>query len=185
MAWFNDYSRDYDRAQGYNRGRNPRDTPGMRSSNAGYDRGWGSRSAWAAPYSGGYDSNYNAAGGGGYWGESSSRFEYGRDYTGRRYGNDGDYGREYRRRPEESPLYGRGADQAAQRWANRYGYDMQYEIDPRGGGQQQGGGMQGGYGGNRNAGRQGGFGGSQGGYGGSQGGYGGNQGGYGNRGNRF
>jgi hypothetical protein len=185
MAWFNDYSRDYDRAQGYNRGRNPRDTPGMRSSNYGSDRGWGSRSAWAAPYAGGYDTNYNAAGRGGYWGESSTRYDTNRDYMGRRFGYDADYDRQYRRPPEQSPLYGRNADQAVQRWANRYGYDMQYEINPRQGGY---GGTQGGY-----ASSQGGYGGSQGGYGGSQGGYGGARqsgnygrtGGYGNRGYGF
>jgi hypothetical protein len=43
------------------------------------------------------------------------------------------YGEPYqpRRRPEESPTYGRGGDRAARRWAARYGYDEAYEIQPR------------------------------------------------------
>jgi hypothetical protein len=179
MAWFHDYSRDYDRATGYNRGRNPRDTPGMRSSNYGYDSGWGSRSGWNSAFRG-YDRGYNR---GGYWGESSTRPGYGRDYLGRQYGYDSDYDYQYRRRsPEESPLYGRNADQAVQRWARRYGYDMQYEINPRQGGGS--GSTQRGYSGGR---QQGGYGSTQAGYGGGrqQGGYGGTSGGYGNRGSRF
>jgi heterogeneous nuclear ribonucleoprotein A1/A3 len=174
MAWFNDYSRDYDRAAGYDRGRNPRDTPGMRSSNRGwdssrgsgfgYDSGWGTRSRWRSTFRGD-DSSY---GRGGYWGESSANPGYGRDYVGRQYGYGSDYDRGYRRRPpEESPFYGRDADQGVQRWARRYGYDLQYEVNPRQGG------SSGGYGANR------------GGYGGSQRGYGGSGGGYGNRGYRF
>ncbi len=42
-----------------------------------------------------------------------------------------DFGYTPRRRPEESPTYGRGADQEVQRWARRYGYDLEYEIRPR------------------------------------------------------
>lgn len=43
------------------------------------------------------------------------------------------YGADYtpRRRPEESPTYGRGGDEAARRWAERYGYDIEYSIRPR------------------------------------------------------
>jgi len=172
MAWFHDYSRDYDRAAGYNRGRNPRDTPGMRSSNRGYDDAWGSGGRWGSSLAGGsewgtagsrYDRGYGQSGDrGGYWGESSTRPSYNRDYMGRQYGYDSDYDYQFRQRnPESSPFYGRGADQEVQRWANRYGYDMQYEINPRGGG--SGGGSGGGYGGaQRNMGS------TQRGYGGSQ-----------------
>jgi hypothetical protein len=44
-----------------------------------------------------------------------------------------DHGEPYqpRRRPEESPTYGRGGDQAVRRWASRYGYDEGYEIPLR------------------------------------------------------
>jgi hypothetical protein len=44
-----------------------------------------------------------------------------------------DFGEPYppRRRPEESPTYGRGGDRAVRRWASRYGYDEGYEIHPR------------------------------------------------------
>jgi hypothetical protein len=142
MAWFNDYSRDYDRAAGYDRPRDPRDRPGMRSTARRYDTGWGSD-----PYRGGQDRGRER---GGYWGESESRPRYGRDYLGRQYGYDSDYDYQYRRRaPEESPFYGRDADRGVRRWANRYGYDMQYEIQPRGGGygdNQRGSGDRGGYG---------------------------------------
>ncbi len=34
-------------------------------------------------------------------------------------------------RPEESPTYGRGGDQAIRGWSRRYGYDMEYTIRPR------------------------------------------------------
>jgi hypothetical protein len=171
MAWFHDYNRDYNRAAGYDRGRNARDTPGMRSSSYG-DRGYPR---------------------GGYWGESSTRVDYNRDYLGRQSGYD-QYDYQYRQRhPEQSPFYGRQADQEVQRWARRYGYDMQFEVNPRqsggggGRGQQQGGysggGQQGGYG----SGRMGGYsgGGQQGGYSGrgQAGGYG--QGGGYNRGNNW
>lgn len=37
-----------------------------------------------------------------------------------------------RRRPEESPVYGRGADEAARRYARSHGYDEGYTIPPRG-----------------------------------------------------
>jgi hypothetical protein len=133
MAWFNDYSRDYDRAAGYDRGRNPRDTPGWRSSNYGYDRGWNTRGTARGDNRGGY------------WGENSTRPGYGRDYLGRERGYDTEYDFSYRQRhPENSPFYGREADQEVQRWARRYGYDMQFQIDPRQGGRGQ---QQGGYGG--------------------------------------
>lgn len=36
-----------------------------------------------------------------------------------------------RRSPEESRSYGRGGDRELQRWARRYGYDLEYEIRPR------------------------------------------------------
>lgn len=39
-----------------------------------------------------------------------------------------------RRDPRESATYGRGGDEAARRWAERYGYDIEYSIRPRGGG---------------------------------------------------
>ena len=35
-----------------------------------------------------------------------------------------------RRRPEESPTYGRGGDQAVRRYARSHGYDEGYEIQP-------------------------------------------------------
>jgi hypothetical protein len=35
-----------------------------------------------------------------------------------------------RRRPRESAAYGRGGDQAVRRWAERYGYDIEYSIRP-------------------------------------------------------
>ncbi|CAN5721139.1 hypothetical protein BH23GEM3_BH23GEM3_07320 [soil metagenome] len=165
MAWFNDYSRDYNRAEGYNRaGPNPRDRPGQRSTNYGYDAGSG-----------------------------SARGARGPAYGGERYGA-GRYGGEYeyaQRHPEQSPLYGSNADQAVQRWANRYGYDHSYQIQPRNtggqqGGGQQGGGQQGGGNMNRNQGGYGNMGGNRGqyqggssrggGYGGTSGGYGGNEG---------
>lgn len=36
-----------------------------------------------------------------------------------------------RRDPRESASYGRGGDEAARRWAERYGYDIEYSIHPR------------------------------------------------------
>ncbi len=44
-----------------------------------------------------------------------------------------DYGYDYtpRRRAEESPTYGRGGDEAARRWAQRYGYDIEYSMPPQ------------------------------------------------------
>lgn len=36
-----------------------------------------------------------------------------------------------RRRPEESPTYGRDGDRALRRWARRYGYDVEHSIQPR------------------------------------------------------
>lgn len=36
-----------------------------------------------------------------------------------------------RRSPRESPAYGRGGDRALRRWAERYGYDIEYSIPPR------------------------------------------------------
>jgi hypothetical protein len=36
-----------------------------------------------------------------------------------------------RYRPRESPAYGRGGDEAARRWAERYGYDVEFSIHPR------------------------------------------------------
>lgn len=36
-----------------------------------------------------------------------------------------------RRRPEQSPTYGRGGDRAARRWSRRYGYEMEGAIRPR------------------------------------------------------
>ena len=35
------------------------------------------------------------------------------------------------RRPEESPTYGRGGDQAARRYARSHGYDEGYPLQPR------------------------------------------------------
>lgn len=152
MAWFHDYSRDYTRTPGYNRGGSySRDMPGQRSTNYGYDAGWGNRAA------------------------------RGPAYGGDRYGYDYEYAQ---RHPEQSPLYGRNADQAVQRWANRYGYDYSYQVQPRntGGGNMGGRAMsrnQGGYGttgGNRvryqgGYTRGGGYGGTSGGYGGYDQGY--------------
>lgn len=65
----------------------------------------------------GYDSGWGA-----------NRGARGPAYGGDRYGYDYEY---TQRHPEQSPLYGRNADQAAQRWANRYGYDYTYQIQPR------------------------------------------------------
>jgi hypothetical protein len=36
-----------------------------------------------------------------------------------------------RRSPRESTAYGRGGDEAARRWAERYGYDIEFSIRPR------------------------------------------------------
>ncbi len=36
-----------------------------------------------------------------------------------------------RRRPQESPTYGRGGDRAARAWSRRYGYDIEHTIRPR------------------------------------------------------
>jgi hypothetical protein len=38
---------------------------------------------------------------------------------------------EPRRRPEESPTYGAAGDRAVRRWAQRRGYDLPYEVQPR------------------------------------------------------
>lgn len=48
-------------------------------------------------------------------------------------GGYGRYGYEFgppRRRPEESPTYGRGGDAAARRYARSRGYDEGYTIEP-------------------------------------------------------
>lgn len=34
--------------------------------------------------------------------------------------------------PRRSPAYGRGGDRTLRRWAERYGYDLEYTIPPRG-----------------------------------------------------
>ncbi|CAN5668472.1 hypothetical protein BH23GEM6_BH23GEM6_20800 [soil metagenome] len=54
-----------------------------------------------------------------------------------------------RRSPRESGTYGRGGDEAARRWAERYGYDIEYSIQPR-----QRGNRSGGYDRDRQRGRQ-------------------------------
>lgn len=36
-----------------------------------------------------------------------------------------------RRRPDESPAYGRGGDRELRDWGRRYGYDFEYTIRPR------------------------------------------------------
>lgn len=36
------------------------------------------------------------------------------------------------RRPEDSPAYGRGGDRELRRWASERGYDVGYQIYPRG-----------------------------------------------------
>jgi hypothetical protein len=46
------------------------------------------------------------------------------------YAFDGRY-RQPRKPPEESPTYGRQADRAVLAWARRYGYELEYRIDPR------------------------------------------------------
>lgn len=123
-----------------------------------YDRsGWGARNR-------GY---------GGSYGQGRTEGRYDRNYGGwSGYGAREGYGSEYqypRRRPEESPTYGEGGDQAVRRWAQRYGYDVAYEIRPRNVGGGQWGGRYGPTGG--------GYGGTGGGYGGSfGGGYGGTSG---------
>lgn len=46
----------------------------------------------------------------------------------------GGYGRELgppRRRPDQSPTYGRGGDEAVRRYAREHGYDAGYAITPR------------------------------------------------------
>jgi hypothetical protein len=124
MGWFDDDSRDYDRAAGYSRDRSFRGRSAYRGD-ARDGRGM----------TGGHDRSEARYQRGGYWGESEARPGYGRDYLGRQFGYDSDYDYAYRRRsPHESPFYGRDADRGVQRWARRYGYDMQYEIQPRDGG---------------------------------------------------
>lgn len=48
----------------------------------------------------------------------------------------GGYAADYRprRQPQESPVYGRRADEAARRYARSHGYDEGYVIPPRRGG---------------------------------------------------
>jgi len=126
MGWFDNYSRDYDRAAGYSQDRGLRERGGYRGGYRGRD-GWNTTESRSRG-----EHRYDR---GGYWGESEARPGYGRDYLGRQFGYDSDYDYAYRRRPpQESQFYGRDADRGVQRWARRYGYDMQYEIQPRGGG---------------------------------------------------
>ncbi len=116
MGWFDRYDESYrNRSQGFDRG----------TARSGWDGGWGARNrAYGGGYgrgTTGYDRGYGTTGGYGY----GTRAGYG---AGGNYGYDYDYPR---RRPEESPTYGEGGDQAVQRWAQRYGYDLAYEIPPR------------------------------------------------------
>jgi hypothetical protein len=144
MGWF-DNDRDYDRAAGYRGGRGQTGW----GWGGGYDRGSADRGRWGTSYGRtGYGAEYRGGGYGG-WNQPDTAFagnRYGYDYT-------------YRRRPEESPTYGRGGDQAVQRWAQRYGYDLEYEIQPnQGGGMDRGqGGMNRGQGGGMNRGQGGGM----------------------------
>jgi hypothetical protein len=134
MAW-NDYDRTDYRGYGY-RG-----------------EGWGSRGGWGSGYGenrgsrpGGWSGgSRDDAGRGGWFGGG----RYGAEYGGRAgYG----YDYEVRRPPEQSPLYGRNADQEVQRWARRYGYDVEFEIQPheRGGRMGRMEGSRRGYGGSTN-----------------------------------
>lgn len=170
MGWFDRYDDSY-RYRGWGSGRD--------YARGGWDGGWGSR---------------NRAYGGGSYGAGWTGGSYDRDY-GTRAGYGYDY--QYRQqRPEESPAYGRGGDQAVQRWARRYGYDVEHEIQPRNTGGQSGGqgvrggyGVGGAYGTGGGYGRSGGVGGVGGGYGrggytGQRGGSGGQAGGYGGSGNQ-
>jgi hypothetical protein len=150
MGWFsNDYDKDYDRAAGYDRSR--RDAA-WGWGGGGYSGGqYGNRGRWGTSYGRPGYGGESMAGRGGYssWRQPDTAFgqnRYGYDY-------------EYRRPPEQSPTYGRGGDQAVQRWARRYGYDFGYEIEPN-----QRGGIQRGY----ERGNRGGYSGERGGYTGSR-----------------
>jgi hypothetical protein len=125
MGWFDNYDRDYDRAAGYRR---ERGQTGWGREGA-YDRGYSDRGRWGtSPARGDNAGEYRSTRGYSAWNQPDTAFggnRYGYDYT-------------YRRRPEESATYGRGGDQAVQRWAQRYGYDMGYQIQPHGGGSTRG-----------------------------------------------
>lgn len=128
---------------------------------ARYDRSYEGHGGYGRDYGYGGTAGYSRGGGRvydhGYRGTGRDRARgewasgpYAREGY-RREGYGYDYDQQYaRRRPEQSPTYGEQGDQAVQRWANRYGYDLEYEIDPnRSGGGRYGAsrGMGRGYGG--------------------------------------
>jgi hypothetical protein len=90
--------------------------------------------AWFEDYDRGYREGWNRGSGrqqwgyGGGWTDRNERWDRpARDRGGFR-GYSYDY--EYRRPPEQSPAYGRQGDREVRRWANRYGYDEGFEINP-------------------------------------------------------
>lgn len=63
---------------------------------------------------------------------------YGYTGWGTRVGPGARPDRGHRRRPEESPAYGRGGDRAARNYARSRGYDVGYTVQPSGSGRFQG-----------------------------------------------
>ncbi len=146
MSWFDRYDDSY-RYGGWGQNR--------ANARSGWDGGWGSRHRTAGGYSRGAGNERGYYGGTSYGATGYGRTGYGYDY-------------EYRRRPpQESPTYGEGGDQAVQRWAQRYGYDLEHQIQPRQGGGAQGAGGYGATGGGYGRGGYGGGGHGGGGYGGT------------------
>ncbi|CAN5638185.1 hypothetical protein BH23GEM3_BH23GEM3_00990 [soil metagenome] len=122
------YSR-YDRSYGSKRPRRARGIP----PEGGYDADYG-RYATPFPGAAGYPSarwGWGPLGWAG-WGPGMGFWPYAAmpGYGAPAYGFDYE-DRQPRRRPEESPTYGTGGDQALRRWGNRYGYDFAYSIQPR------------------------------------------------------
>ena len=110
-------------------GRNyDRDYGGYYGNRSGYGGGYGGYGGDAGTHYG-YSNMY------GYGDRSAYSGAYGdRDYYGGSGYGRGGYDRTYRRSPEQSETYGRGGDQAVQRWARRQGYDSGYTVRPGSGG---------------------------------------------------
>jgi hypothetical protein len=99
---------------------------------SGRDRGYGrDYLQYGAPFAGWYPGGFWAGAPMYGWGGWGGGFGWPMYPVPLGYGGY-DYGFRERTPPEESPAYGRGGDEAARRWAKRYGYDVEYTIRPRG-----------------------------------------------------
>lgn len=94
-----------------------------------YDEYGGDYRMYGAPFAGWYPGAFWGGAPMYGWGAWGGAFDWPPYPAASGYGA---YDREYRRarRPDESPAYGSAGDRAARRWAERYGYDVEYTVRP-------------------------------------------------------